>query len=46
MGYCYEKLGRYWEALSKFENVLEINPSHVEAEMSMKRIREKVGSKK
>jgi tetratricopeptide (TPR) repeat protein len=46
MGYCYEKIGRYPEALSKFDKVLQIYPSHVEAEMSKKRILEKMGTKK
>jgi tetratricopeptide (TPR) repeat protein len=38
MGYCYEKLGRYPEAISKYNKVLEINPSNAEAEMSRKKI--------
>jgi tetratricopeptide (TPR) repeat protein len=46
MGYCYEKLGRYWEAVSTFENILKIHPSHVEAEMNKNRILEKMGRKK
>jgi len=46
MGYCYEKLGRYLEAISKFETVLKIQPSHVEAEMNKNRILEKMGRKK
>jgi hypothetical protein len=40
MGYCYEKLGRHSDAVSKFENVLRIQPSHVEAEMNRDRILE------
>jgi tetratricopeptide (TPR) repeat protein len=43
MGHCYEKLGRFPEAVSKFDKVLEINNSHIEAEISRKRIREKMG---
>jgi tetratricopeptide (TPR) repeat protein len=43
MGYCYEKLDRYPEALSKFDHVLTINPSHNEAEMNRRRILEKMG---
>ena len=43
MGYCYEKLGMYPEALSKYNKVLEINPSNVEAEMSRKRILDERG---
>jgi tetratricopeptide (TPR) repeat protein len=43
MGHCYEKLGRFPEAVSKFDKVLEINSSHIEAEISRKRIRDKMG---
>jgi tetratricopeptide (TPR) repeat protein len=43
MGHCYEKLGRFPEAVSKFDKVLEINNTHIEAEISRKRIREKMG---
>jgi tetratricopeptide (TPR) repeat protein len=43
MGYCYEKLGMYPEALSKYNNVLEIDPSHAEAEMSRKKILDEMG---
>jgi tetratricopeptide (TPR) repeat protein len=43
MGRCYEKLGRYSEALSKFDKVLQINQSHIEAEMNRKRILDKMG---
>jgi tetratricopeptide (TPR) repeat protein len=46
MGSCYEKLGRYPEALSKFDKVLQIDPSHVEAEKNKNRILEKMGRKK
>jgi tetratricopeptide (TPR) repeat protein len=46
MGYCYEKLGRYLEAISKFETVLKINPSHLEADICKNRILEKLGNKK
>ena len=46
MGRCYEKLGRYPEALSKFDKVLQICPSHVEAEMNKTRILENMGRKK
>jgi tetratricopeptide (TPR) repeat protein len=42
MGYCYEKLGRYWEAISSFEKVLKLHPSHFEAEMNKNRILEKI----
>jgi tetratricopeptide (TPR) repeat protein len=46
MGCCYEKLGRFPEAISKFDKVLQIYPSHSEAEMSKNRILEKMGRKK
>jgi tetratricopeptide (TPR) repeat protein len=42
MGKCYEKLGQYQEALLKFETVLKIHPSHVEAEMNKNWILEKI----
>lgn len=43
MGRCYEKLGRFPEAISKFDKVLEINNTHIEAEISRKRILDKIG---
>lgn len=43
MGRCYEKLGQFPEAVSKFEKVLQIYPEHAEAEMSRNRILEKMG---
>jgi tetratricopeptide (TPR) repeat protein len=46
MGRGYEKLGRFPEAISKFDKVLQIYPSHVEAEMNKIRISEKIGRKK
>ena len=46
MGYCYEKLERYPEAVSNFDKVLKINPSYVEAEINKKRVLEKMGEKK
>lgn len=45
MGYCYEKLGRFPEAVSKFDKVLKIHPTHFEAEMNKKRLLEKIGRK-
>ena len=44
MGKCYEKLGRYPEALSKFETILRIHPSHGEAEMNRNWVLEKMRS--
>ena len=46
MGHCYEKLGRYPEAISKFDKVLKINPSHVEAKINKNRVLEKMGRNK
>jgi tetratricopeptide (TPR) repeat protein len=46
MGRCYEKLGRFPEAISKFDKVLQIYPSHVEAEMNRNRVLEKMGNEK
>jgi tetratricopeptide (TPR) repeat protein len=46
MGHCYEKLGRFGEAILKFDTVLQIYPLHVEAEMSRDRILEKMGKKR
>ena len=45
MGYCYEKLGRFPEAVSKFDKVLKIHPTHFEAEMNKKRLLKKMGRK-
>jgi tetratricopeptide (TPR) repeat protein len=46
MGHCYEKLGRFPEAVSKFDKVLKIHPTHVEAEINKHRILEKIRSDK
>ena len=43
LGHCYERLGRFPEAVSKFDKVLEINTTHIEAEISRKRILDKMG---
>jgi tetratricopeptide (TPR) repeat protein len=45
MGHCYEKLGRFPEAVSKFDKVLKIHPTHVEAEVNKNRVMEKMGRK-
>jgi tetratricopeptide (TPR) repeat protein len=42
MGYCYEKLGRLQEAVSKFDKVLKIHPAHAEAEIHKNRILEMI----
>ena len=42
MGHCYEKLGRFPEAVSKFDKVLRIHPTHVEAEINKNRVLEKI----
>jgi tetratricopeptide (TPR) repeat protein len=46
MGHCYEKLGRYPEAVSKFDKILHIDSSNIEAEMNKNRVLEKMGKKK
>ena len=46
MGHCYEKLGRFPEAVSKFDKVLRIHPTHVEAEINKNRVLEKIRSDK
>jgi len=46
MGNCYQKLGRFPEAVSKFDAVLKILPSSVEAEMNRNWVLEKMGRKK
>jgi len=45
-GHCYEKLGRYPEAVSKFDTVLEIQPSPIEATMTKNWILEKIKNEK
>ena len=37
MGHCYEKLGRFPEAVSKFDKVIRMHPTHVEAEIKKNR---------
>jgi len=44
MGHCYENLGRFSDAVSKFDKVLKIHPSHAEAEINRNRILEKIKS--
>jgi len=46
MGHCYEKLGRFPEAVSKFDKVLTIYPSHVEAEINKHRVLDKMRTDK
>jgi tetratricopeptide (TPR) repeat protein len=46
MGQCYKKLGRYPEALSAYDTVLQSFPSHAEAAMNRTWIREKMEEKK
>jgi tetratricopeptide (TPR) repeat protein len=42
MGHCYERIGRYPEALSTFDKVLRIDPSHAEAEVNKIRVQKKI----
>ena len=46
MGRCYEKLGRLPEAVSKYDKVLQIYPTHGEAAMNKNGILEKMGREK
>jgi tetratricopeptide (TPR) repeat protein len=46
MGHCYEKLGRFPEAVSKFDKVIRMHPTHVEAEVNKNRVMEKIRSDK
>ncbi len=46
MGHCYEKLGRFPEAVSKFDKVIRMHPTHGEAEVNKNRVMEKIRSDK
>ena len=46
MGHCYEKLGRFPEAVSKFDKVIRMHPTHSEADISKNRVLEKIRSDK
>jgi len=46
MGRYYEELGRYTEALLKFDKIIKSNPSHVEARENKNRISVKMGKNK
>jgi len=46
MGYCYEKPGRYPEAVATFDTVLQRYPSPGEAAMNRNRVLEKRGKKR
>ena len=46
MGHCYEKLGRFPEAVSKFDKVIRMHPTHGEADISKNRVLEKIQSDK
>jgi tetratricopeptide (TPR) repeat protein len=46
MGDCYEKMGRYPDAVSKFNKVLEIQPSPVEAMMKKNWLLKKIKNEK
>jgi tetratricopeptide (TPR) repeat protein len=44
MGNCLDEMGRYDEAMRKYEKVLELNPEHAEARFKRAMIQKKVGS--
>jgi tetratricopeptide (TPR) repeat protein len=44
MGNCLDELGRFGEAVKKYEKVLEINPLHAEAKLKRALVMKKIGS--
>lgn len=42
MGNCLDEMGRYDEAMRKYEKVLEINPQHTEARFKQAMIQKKI----
>jgi len=44
MGNCLDELGRYGEAMRKYEKVLKLNPEHAEARFKRAIIQKKIGS--
>ncbi|MEN6396690.1 MAG: tetratricopeptide repeat protein [Methanoregula sp.] len=44
MGNCLDELGRYGEAIRKYEKVLKLNPEHAEARFKRAIIQKKIGS--
>jgi tetratricopeptide (TPR) repeat protein len=43
MGNCLDELGRFGEAVKKYEKVLEINPLHAEAKLKRALVMKKIG---
>jgi tetratricopeptide (TPR) repeat protein len=43
MGNCLDELGRFGEAVKKYEKVLEINPFHAEAKLKRALVMKKIG---
>jgi tetratricopeptide (TPR) repeat protein len=44
MGNCLDELGRYEEAVLKYDRVLEIDPGHTEARFKRDLVRDKIAS--
>jgi len=42
MGNCLDEMGQYYEAIQKYEKVLELNPFHMEARFKRDMVREKI----
>lgn len=42
MGNCLDEMGRYEEAIKKYEKVLELNPQHTEARFKREMIQKKI----
>ena len=42
MGNCLDEMGRYDEAIKKYEKVLELNPEHTEAQFKRAMIEKKI----
>lgn len=43
MGNCLDELGRYSDAVKKYDKVLEINPLHAEAKLKRALVMKKIG---
>jgi tetratricopeptide (TPR) repeat protein len=43
LGNCLDEMGRYEEAIRKYEKVLTLNPTHEEARFKLEMCRKKIG---